>query len=414
MPSKTAKLTKLVVAEAETQKTEYAIWDPRVPGFGLRVRPSGHKSYIYVYRTEGGRAGKLKRVTIKADQPETALEQAKVLAARFYSGGDPADDKAQAKLAAEKARQTLSMKDFLCGFIDNYAKVELKPKTYLEYERIVNKILVPNIGKIKVDALNDQHVKDLHKTIGKNTPKARVAILTLSSAMEWAEREGVRPKRSNPTHGEELVKIKARDRLFSDDEVRRMHASIDKLEDEAKISPSIALGIRLLFKTGCRAGEICALKWEYIDWQRGFIRWPDTKTGAMVKPLTASVRALLEATAPAKNLPWVCPSATRKQMRVDVLSRGFRWVMKDAGVDPKERASAHLIRHWFATQIYTDPNIARPLALRLVGHKSDSTASRYTHIADHMLWQVGEASDARIESKLRLVTDEAPKEEAAA
>ena len=44
------KLTKRIVDAAETQAAEYFVWDNDIPGFGLRVLPSGRKGYVVQYR----------------------------------------------------------------------------------------------------------------------------------------------------------------------------------------------------------------------------------------------------------------------------------------------------------------------------------------------------------------------------
>ena len=58
-----AKLTKRVVDEARPGVNDLLIWDTQLKGFGLKVTPTGSKSYLYQYRI-GGRAGKTRRVTI--------------------------------------------------------------------------------------------------------------------------------------------------------------------------------------------------------------------------------------------------------------------------------------------------------------------------------------------------------------
>lgn len=116
------RLTKTVVAEAEPRPSDYVVWDNRVAGFGLRVRPSGGKAFVFVYRTAGGRKGSKRRVTIKATNPDVALAEAKKLAGQYHGGADPAEDKAKEAAAVIAARSTPSVAQVLDSFIADYAK----------------------------------------------------------------------------------------------------------------------------------------------------------------------------------------------------------------------------------------------------------------------------------------------------
>jgi len=380
MDNRKVKLTKTVVTNAQPAEREYMIWDSRVAGFGLRVRPSGSKSFVFVYRSAGGRAGKVQRVTIKADHPDVAFGRAKELAGQHHGGRDPVAERQKADEAIQRVRRTLSVAQVLDRFVAEHAKLNLKEKTWREYERLVEKAITPAIGKIKIDALTPVDVRGMYEGQRATPTQATLAVRVLSSAMSWAEEAGLRPPGSNPARIR-LKGTRRRERLFSDVEVSRLQAAITALESEEKIGRTVAMGLRLLFATGCRGGEICQLEWQHVDLEAGVLRWPDSKTGHLEKPVVSEARALLKKADRIVGSPWVCPSPSipKKHLRIETLEAGFERAMKRAKVVANERASLHLIRHWFASRTYTDPNIPLPLAMRIVGHTSVATAVRYSH-----------------------------------
>lgn len=417
MASRKQKLTKLVVAQAVedmatavaraaksgAKVSETVIWDNRVQGFGLRIRPSGNTAFFFMYRANG----KLKRMTIKANGPDNAYELAKDSAGKHFAGRDPVVEKAQAKEKATKADAVKTVEQVLRLFIEDKAKVELKPKTYIEYERLVDKLLIPHIGKIKVDDLTPQRVKQMQQDLtkelrkrkqeqekkrakaGDTTPPKKsqitlpdAAIRVLSSAMSWAEEYGYRSPGPNPA-GIRLKASRRRETLLTDNDVGRMHVALDDLEKEGEIQPSVALAIRLLWTTACRADEICRLRWDDVDFDNEILKWDDTKTGALEKPMTEEAKQLLQKAQKVADSPWVCPPSKAaqikegKHLRTDVLRVGFKRVMKKAGVVVTENVALHLTRGWNSSKIYGDASIPLPVQMAIVGHESVQTAMRY-------------------------------------
>ena len=47
------KITKRTVDALEPRDREHVLWDDEITGFGVRVRPSGRKTYIVKYRDRG-------------------------------------------------------------------------------------------------------------------------------------------------------------------------------------------------------------------------------------------------------------------------------------------------------------------------------------------------------------------------
>jgi hypothetical protein len=55
------RITKRIVDSLKPQAKEFAVWDSKLPGFGVRVRPSGAMSYVVVYRAGVGRGAPVRR-----------------------------------------------------------------------------------------------------------------------------------------------------------------------------------------------------------------------------------------------------------------------------------------------------------------------------------------------------------------
>jgi hypothetical protein len=79
----TRQLTKRIVDDLAPRNADYVEWCGKLPGFGCRVRASGHKSFVAMYRT-GGRNTPSRKVTIgtygKITVGQARQEAAKILA----------------------------------------------------------------------------------------------------------------------------------------------------------------------------------------------------------------------------------------------------------------------------------------------------------------------------------------------
>jgi len=85
------KLTKRTVEALDVTRREYFVWDDEIPGFGVRVLPSGRKSYVVQYKV-GGRGGATRRKSLGLHGVLTAEEarnRAKGWLAGRARGRDP-------------------------------------------------------------------------------------------------------------------------------------------------------------------------------------------------------------------------------------------------------------------------------------------------------------------------------------
>jgi hypothetical protein len=69
-PVNNQRITKQVVDRLLISQREYAVWDAKMPGFGVRVRPTGSKTYVVVYRAGSGRGAPFRRFNPSAKSPQ--------------------------------------------------------------------------------------------------------------------------------------------------------------------------------------------------------------------------------------------------------------------------------------------------------------------------------------------------------
>jgi integrase len=391
------RITKRMVDGLEPRPAEYTTWDRDLTGFGVRVRPTGAKTYIVAYRAGRGRSAPYRRQTIGAANklsPDQARQEAERILAGATLGADPAAELAAAKEAQAKERNAPKVRDLLDRFLAEHVDTRLKARTASGYRQIIERVLKPELGDIAVKALTPARVAELHHQRRATRTHANAIVRVLSSAMSLAEQWGLREPGSNPCRVRKFAS-RRRERLFSDIEVAKLLNAVDALQAAAAITEFQALGIRLLFATGCRVGEISGLEWSFIDFDEGVISWPDTKTGSLTKPLTEAIRGILEAAPRIASASAVCPSKNLKAMRVETLEGAFEKTMAAAGVVAKENATTHLIRHWFCTKIYSDPTIPLPDQMRICGHKSVATAMRYAQLQMEAVKRAAEESSRK-------------------
>src|SRR5438046_239649 len=155
------KITKRSVdaLRSNANGAECVLWDTEVKGFGCRVQRGGSKSYIVHYRAGTGRGAPIRKLTIGKHgapwTPEQARGEARRLLGMVEGGADPAADKIARKEASTVA-------DLAQRFLAEHAEAKRKASTVLEYRRLLNRIILPALGKRKVVDVSRQDVGKLH------------------------------------------------------------------------------------------------------------------------------------------------------------------------------------------------------------------------------------------------------------
>ncbi len=93
------KLTKRTVESIMPADQDILVWDEALPGFGVRVKPSGVRSYVIQYRNR--KTGASKRMTLGQHGPlitfDQAKKQARTILADAVRGADPVAERQAAR-----------------------------------------------------------------------------------------------------------------------------------------------------------------------------------------------------------------------------------------------------------------------------------------------------------------------------
>jgi integrase len=140
--------------------------------------------------------------------------------------------------------------------------------------------------------------------------------------------------------------------------------------------------MKLALYTGMRRGELFKLKWNDIDFHRGFINIRDPKGGPdQVIPLNDAAKGVLESHPKMKG-PYVFPGRDGKQ-RVDI-NHQIKRIKDNAGL-PKGFRALHGLRHVYASMLASSGEVDMYHLQRLLTHKDPRMTQRYAHLRDESL-----------------------------
>lgn len=269
MAERKIKLTKRTVDAAEIRASRYVIFDTEIKGFGLRVFPSGQKSWIFEYKVDGGgRTASTKRVTIgRADEftPDEARKLADRLRAQAKVGQDP-----QAEKVAYRKAATVS--DLIDVFLVHVASKK-RSSTESLYRDILERLVKPVVGSRKAGDVKRTELAKLHLDLADTPYQANRMLAVVGSMYSFGGKHGLVPEGFNPARGIEKFDESVRERLLSAEELVRLGDAIRVAETEGvpwKIDPKkktkhvpkekreavigahAAAALRLLIFTGAR------------------------------------------------------------------------------------------------------------------------------------------------------------------
>ena len=361
--------------------SEYTIWDTELPGFGLRIRPTGSAFWSVRVRHRG----KQRRVTLgRVEDVDAVLArtQARRLLAEVALDGLP-------KRAVMKA--TPSMNDYVETYWTDIARY-WKPSTTTRNRSAWQKDLVPAFGEMRVaDIVPADVVRWRDDCAGDAESKFNRAVPVLASLLKYAEALHLRRKGSNPCRGLSRYRRERKERYLTPLEYRRLAGALREAEPAYPAEVAI---IRLLLYTGARVGEIRDLQWEWV--RAPHLALPDSKTGPKTIWLNSQALAVLDAVPRIEGCPLVFPN--RKRNGSVKLELWWTRLRRSCSM-PDLRI--HDLRHSFASTAIMD-NVPLATIGKLLGHLLPETTAKYAHLSDDVIADAAQRISGSLASAIGL------------
>jgi integrase len=249
--NQTVKLTQKGIATLQLArgKSEQIFFDEALPGFGLRYRAGGSKTWIYQFKL-GNKQRRLSFGYYPAISPDAARKTAAEMHAKVRLGVDPVAQKVESR-----AKVAETMEAALRSYLP-FKKDRLKPRSYIEMERHLLLHGKPlhelQLAKIDRRAIATRLVEITRDSGAVTSNRVRAS---LSAFFSWGIQQGLIDR--NPVVGTGREQERSRERVLSDSELA---AIWNGLEDD-----DFGAIIKLLVLTGQRASEIAGLRWSEIN-----------------------------------------------------------------------------------------------------------------------------------------------------
>ena len=353
-------LTEPAVEALKPGDRPWTAWDDRLTGFGVRVEPSGTKSFLVNYRTGGGgRKAPNKRVVL-GRHGDLSPGRARRMARRLL------DEVAAAELARERTRAM----PVLAEAFEDYraANPDRAQETDRNYRALVRRYLADWLAR-PLDTIARRDVEDRFNRITANHgwSQANLTLTLLRSVYRrpCVDLEGL----PNPVD----LWLAAGGR-FHRRVRRRISAPAEVLPcwcagiEAAVAKPAVRDAFWFGLYTGMRVNEVLPLRWERVDIEGRVFRIEQTKTGvALELPITRQLGAVLDRRwqdSGAHPDGWVFPSDRSGSGHIAELSYYHGRIGAAGGA----KFWYHGLRNCFITVAERDLLLPSSLTKRLVNH----------------------------------------------
>src|SRR6516164_5005877 len=275
------KLTQKTIAALTLAegKTEAIIFDSDLPGFGIRIRAGGSRTWIYQYKI-GNQNRRVTLGSLAALTPAQARDTAAEMHAMVRLGRDPAGEKTEGR-----ARAAETMIAVVQSYL-TYQSGHLRPRSYRDLERHLLRYCKPLHG-LQLAKINRRAVAARNSDVASSSGAATANRVraSLSALFAWAMRQGLLD--ANPVTGTNRQPEQSRTRVLSDAELKIIWNALGS-DDYSAI-------VRLLILTGQRRDEIGSLCWSEVTDDQIVLPPQRTKNARGHRiPIVPAVRAILD------------------------------------------------------------------------------------------------------------------------
>ena len=288
--------------------------------------------------------------------------------------------------------------EWLNTWLKKYTKHTVKLRTYIRYQEIIEKHIIPYLGEYELEDLKPQILQDFiliklnsgnlvnGKGLSQNTVIAITMVLKqalkLARSLELIEKEYTN-----------LIKLPINNEKSVTAFERQEQAKLEQYCLNSKRTNNI--GIVICLYTGIRIGELLSLTWDDIDFknkclkinkttfyvkQNGIgkmvIDSPKTKSSNRVIPLSNILVNVLKNIRIKSNSEFVISTKNNTKVGIRAYQRSYERILKKLNIQYK---NFHSLRHTFATRAL-ELGIDVKTVSEILGHKNPMiTLQRYSH-----------------------------------
>ena len=283
----TLLLTQNAVDRLAATPMQGVYYDTELNGFGLAISPDGVKTWI-VWRRSGKRR-RLMRISLGTDAEMTA-DEAREIASRVLAAETISDDNRERKPTVAQFART---------FMDSYVRPRLHPATVETYSRILDRVIIPHLGPLRIDRVTRADLARFQVRAGS----ANLALRIISSMYGFAARDWYVPEGFNPARGMWRSNASTTARCLTTEELARLGAVLRQLEDQEAsqqrtriISHEQSAGTvtKILLLTGLGLSDLFNLQWDNVDTSQGVLHLLDGRGRIWTVALGAAALRVLD------------------------------------------------------------------------------------------------------------------------